>query len=847
MSAVGHFRSRISLIALAGIFLLLIPLEDTNTGKVQTSYNHARKLFEHGKLADTQHEAEKGYEEFRISQPDLAAQFEILEAESMEWRGMYEDALRLLADYRPDINHPEETARELAIEAIALTNQQQRDLANQRLIQAQRLCNSSACSVFGDVLQARGILADKQGQLDTARKIFLETFSFAQARKDRFLEARASLNLGWAALQVNHYGEAADWSRSAYRIAIDLRAEDVAQTASGNLGWADYQMGDDENALNLFLRAEKVAAKLGDIRFELKWISNAGYIYRDTGDLARAAQSYRQALDLANQIGSKEDTVNALEDLAEISVETGNLNNASAYIDQVVSIDRADGNQLSANIRLTQGMLAAARHQDQQAETLFRAIQSNPADSTMTRLDAGDNLARLYEVEGNTRKAEREYKSTLIAFETARAQLKNETSRLPFAANATHLYDDYIYLLVKEGRSEDALAAADQSRAQTLAQGLGVAERGGLFHPAALNPRGIAQKTGATLLFYWLGEQQSYLWGITPAKIMLVPLPPQAEIVVCAERYRRALLDVDDPLRDRNDDGQALYRILVAPAAKLIRRNAPVMILADGALSKLNFETLLAPGPGPEAGPAPGTSPGSAVPLHYLIDDATLLSAPSLAMLAAAQPEQRTKRKLLLLGNPVSPSQDYPSLPLFGAEMTRVASHFTAHGETVFAGQQATPEAYLGGNPAQYEYIHFVSHATASRTDPLDSAIILSRGRADEDSYKLYAREIMKHPIDARLVTISACNGSGTRSYAGEGLVGLSWAFLRAGAHSVVGALWEVSDESTPRLMDSLYGGLEEGQTPAAALRKAKLALLHSGSRFAAPFYWAPFQIYTRQ
>jgi len=75
--------------------------------------------------------------------------------------------------------------------------------------------------------------------------------------------------------------------------------------------------------------------------------------------------------------------------------------------------------------------------------------------------------------------------------------------------------------------------------------------------------------------------------------------------------------------------------------------------------------------------------------------------------------------------------------------------------------------------------------------------------------------------------------------------VGLSWAFLRAGAHSVIGALWEASDDSSPRLMDSLYAGLESGQNPAAALRQAKLTLLHAQGRFSKPFYWAPFQVYT--
>ena len=194
----------------------------------------------------------------------------------------------------------------------------------------------------------------------------------------------------------------------------------------------------------------------------------------------------------------------------------------------------------------------------------------------------------------------------------------------------------------------------------------------------------------------------------------------------------------------------------------------------------------------------------------------TVSSAPSLAMLAAAKPARQIAQNLLLIGDPISPNNDFPSLPLFGFEMKQIEKNFDGHKAVVFAGQQASPAAYLSSNPAQYSYIHFVAHAIASRTDPLDSAIILSTTSAGEDSFKLYARDIMQHPIDARLVTISACYGSGTRFYAGEGLVGLSWAFLRAGAHSVIGALWEVSDDSTPRLMETLYQGIRQGQTPAS-------------------------------
>lgn len=818
-----------------------MPLEEVHPGSAQAAYKHALRLFQHGRLPESEQEAEQGYRQFRIASPEWAGNFQLLEAEAMVWQGMDDDALRLTsAD--PASSPLEGMVRKLTLEAVIFAHKGQPSVANRKLLQAEGLCQAANYAVCGNVLQTRGILAVRLGQLSVAEQYLLQSFSFAQARQDRFLEANASMNLGWAALHTGHFDEAVDWSRIAHRDAEELGAEDLAQVSAGNLGWAYYQLGDGERALEQFLDAEKSAATLGDFATQLNWISAAGYVYRDTGDLPRASESYRQALYLAKKIDSKDDVVNALEDLAQVSVDAGKLDETSAYLDQVTPMELAGGGHLSANVLLTQGMLATARREDQQAESLFRTVQADPNNPTTTRLGAGEQMARLFELEGNTQAAEQMYKATLNDFDSAQAELKSEESQLPFVANAAHIYDGYIHLLVQQGRSDEALAAADRSRARTLAQGLGNGGMKASPGTAALDPRRIAQKTGATLLFYWLGQRQSYLWAITPAKVTLYPLPAQAEIVERVGRYRKALLDVEDPLEAGNLDGQALYQLLVAPTAQLIRPGGAVMILADGELSKLNFETLLVPGPEPQADRNSDSRPQT----HYWIEDATLLSAPSLAMLAAAKPAQSATRSLLLLGNPVSPSEDFRSLPLFEYEMKSIQKHFEPHSVAVFSSERATPAAYLAGNPARYSYIHFVSHAIASQTDPLDSAIILSASSPAADSFKLYARDIMKHPIDARLVTISTCYGSGTRSYAGEGLVGLSWAFLRAGAHNVIGALWEVSDDSSPRLMDTLYQGLEEGQEPATALRRGKLALLHSQSRFRAPFYWAPFQIYTR-
>ncbi|HSY91727.1 MAG TPA: CHAT domain-containing protein, partial [Candidatus Binatus sp.] len=435
--------------------------------------------------------------------------------------------------------------------------------------------------------------------------------------------------------------------------------------------------------------------------------------------------------------------------------------------------------------------------------------------------------------------ADREYRAALTTFESARATVRHEDFQLSFLTNAAHIYDDYVHFLVARGKPDDALRWSDYSRARTLSEGLGLLSKGASGHaaPPALNPHEISRRAKGTLLFYWLGEKQSYLWAIMPQKTSLFPLPPGADIESMVQRYRTALKGPQDVLASSEEDGRALYRTLIAPAKSLLAKDAKVFIIPDGSLNNLNFETLIVDGPKP----------------HYWIEDADLTNASSLRVLAASfnrANARETKRsgRLLLIGDSVAPSKEYPELPRAGQQMANVAKHFPATQEQIYDRTQATPAAYLAGNPEKFSYIHFVAHGTASRLSPLDSAIVLSKSAAEADSFKLYARDIVQnsvqHPLRADLVTISACYSAGERAYSGEGLVGLAWAFLRAGSHNVIAGLWDVTDASTEQLMDRFYDELEKGATPDAALRAAKLSLLR-GSQFHNPFYWAPLQLYT--
>jgi CHAT domain-containing protein/Tfp pilus assembly protein PilF len=813
------------------ILILACGLACSRPDSPQVAFDHAYQTFLHGDLKQSQGQSHQGCERFRDANPEWAWKFRILEAESLLWRGMYAQVLTTLNSTPTRPANNDSLIEILALEGVAHARLHQFPEAEEKLATATQSCQTFATGACGDVIRARGVLAVQHGQIDSAKQFFEQSLEFARAHKDHFLEATALLNLGLTSLREDHFDEAIDWTDAASQASTVLGADDLAQMALGNLGWAYYGLGDSEKSLQLSLEAVRRATQVGDVIGQLDWTTNLGYVYAGLGDLARAKESYLKALTLATRIGGEQGIYNALRALALVSVESGELAEALKYSDDAIAISRADNNRRDELYPLLVKGLVAVRSGDVPGGArILREVERDPNTNSSLTWRAEHALARLYEEEGRSDEADREYRAALATFETARLSLRRNDSKLPFSNNAARIYDDYVHFLVAHGKVDDALRWADYSRARTLADGLGLLANGPSTGPPSLNARQIAQRAGGTILFYWLGEKQSYLWTITSRETSVFPLPSATEIDSVVQRYRKALVGPQEVLETAEADGSALYRMLVAPAQHLLPKDGTIFIIPDGSLNNLNFETLLVPEP----------------KLHYWIEDATIADASSLRLLATTRnTSRRGQGKLLLIGDAVAPNQEYGDLPKAQAEIENIEKHFPSGGLRAYTRDQATAPAYLGSSPEQFAYIHFVAHGTASRLSPLDSAVILSKASAQEDSFKLYARDIINLPLHADLVTISTCYGAGARAYTGEGLVGLSWAFLRAGAHNVIGALWEVSDASTPLLMDQLYGELKKGQSPEAALRSAKLTLLHSNSVFRKPFYWAPFQLYT--
>jgi CHAT domain-containing protein/tetratricopeptide (TPR) repeat protein len=833
----------------------------------------------HGDVAGAEKEAQKGYEQYHGISTEWAWKFTILRGRILYWSGRNDEALQRLAAEPLPPCCGDLAVQKLRLQGVIHSKQHKFQDAENELTEAKRICAGDDYPACGDLNATLGRLEMEREHYASGEQFFERALASARQRGDRFVEASSLLDLSWAAEEQTHFDEALDRANAALEVAVAQGFPDPAEAALGNMAWAYYKLGDVEKAEAKFDEAKKEAERLGDLSDQLKWVLDLGYVHLDNGDISTAEESYQHSLDLARKIKSRDDIINALISLAFVSEQTDKLDDAKRYAGETLAMAREDGHKRDETYgRLVQGRIAAKERDPAAAEAAFHEVAESPDSPVFLKWEAERSLARLYEDENQMDAAGREYRIALNTFESARDKLQHEDTKLPFLTNASGIYDDYIHFLITQGKTDEALQVAEYQRGRTLAEGLGFlnaevlkkensphgtpltkipmsrvqntrdmghpdsSEKMSAFHPVGIDPQATARHSGGVILFYWLGEKQSYLWAITAQKTKLFSLPMKLAIDPIVQRYRNALADQQEFLPQADADGRALYRMLVAPAASLLKKDARVFIIPDGSLNTLNFETLLA---------------GDAT-AHYWIEDVAITDANSLRMLASRSARSFTQAdsrgrlsphassgRLLLLGDAVAASADYPELRKASVEMESIEKHFPAGQQQVLARGQATPMAYLASKPGQFSYIHFVAHGTASRTSPLDSAIVLSSASNQDDSFKLYARDIIQQPLHAELVTISTCYGAGARAYSGEGLVGLSWAFLRTGAHNVIGALWEVSDVSTPQLMDGLYGELMKGKSPDSALRAAKLSLLHSSSAFRKPFYWAPFQLYT--
>ena len=632
-------------------------------------------------------------------------------------------------------------------------------------------------------------------------------------RATPFWRATAQMNLAVWLMQEERYDEAAELLQSAALVAEQRQYLNLLAKIAVNQGLCYDKLGDYDRAERRFTRAAQLFEP-EDANARQALALYRGVLYYHQSDFARALQAFRQGLEIARRREDRRAIGRLLTNLAAVAIEQGDLTQASHYAQEALLVKQKLADPVSLDYsRLLLADIHRLRGDMDAALPIYLEIAAKPSAPTEARLTALSGAASVALARRQYDLASRRFRLALDLAAQSTRRLHNTEHRLSMAATIAGLYDAYVEFLVQRGRIREALAVAETSRSRLLAEKIGRPLR----PPKALLPR--ATPRNHVVLYYWLMPAKSFLCVIKPQGARLVTLPGERQIAEDVKALNQLVLSSKDP-RAGQGPAQRLYQTLVAPAR--IPPGSQVLIVPDGPLFGLNFELLVSD-------------------QRFWIEDVVIAVAPALHVLEQSQPPPL--HQALLIGNPLPAPTGLPPLPHANREF-RELHRLLGDAADAFEQQAATPELWRRISLERYGLIHLAAHAVANVESPLDSAIILSPARSE---YKLYARDILARRLQAHLVTLSACRGAGARTYAGEGLVGLAWAFLAAGARNVVAGLWEVEDASTTELMHHFYRYARAGLPPAPALRLAKLHLLRSSSAWRKPFYWAPFVIYTRQ
>jgi CHAT domain-containing protein len=744
--------------------------------------------------------------------------FRLLEAEILTTQAKFREAGELLAADAPRIPELEQLYARQLIDRASLEINRHGDPA-ESIREARRIAKESELRIRLDLVE--GALALDGRDHARAEAFFRAALDRAAVEGQPFYEALALNNLSVSSKRMNRYEDSIEYGQRALAIGEKIGANRTAALAAGNLGASYAYLGQFEAALKYETRAVQVNESIGAKSLTMTYLGELGLIYDRADRASEAIPHYRRAYELANELGLKRDAERFAENLALALIGLKQWDEAARWNEIAWAL--SDETRATASfpyLLRNRAKIAWGRGHGDEAAQLCRELLKTHAEQPSIVWEAHELLGEVHMAGKRYAEANRSFEEALRVIDRTRSDLLDPRNRITLLSRLIKFYREYVDALVAQNEDARALRVADLSRARVLAERLGRdVQAGRTVEAAAL--RAFARSADVRVLSFWIAPKRSFAWLIGPAGVRRFELPPEEELAALVTAHREiAEHSIADPLAENAP--RALWDRLLAPIAASIPKRSRVIVIPDGPLHRLNLETL------PAAAPSP----------HYWIEDVELAVAPSISIAMSKAAAPLRDGSLLAIGAPDYKTVGYEPLPGAAAEIENLRGRFAR--SSLVTGAQATPPAYRSAGPEKYSVIHFAAHAEANVEKPLESAVVLARAG---ESYKLHAKDVIDIPIHAELVTLSACKSAGAQAYAGEGLMGFAWAFLHAGAKSVVAGLWEVSDAASAPLMAKFYEGVAAGRGASCSLREAKLALLREKG-FGKAFYWGAFQAY---
>jgi CHAT domain-containing protein len=662
-------------------------------------------------------------------------------------------------------------------------------------------------------------------------------------------------------------------------------------------------MGEMEDARVDLLKSAEIAQGLDDKTAAILAQNSIGYLYRELGAYDRALKAADQARALSEQAANGRGYRDAMELRGEVQLRTGRYDDALASYQEALAQDQADSAGVSAladeiaiaGVRVAKGDNQAARAALHALAPRARASSSNNTEVALLTTIAHsfekenpDSAMHYYELALSNLETQGEKiggaelqtgylsgKNRYYFEEVARYYASRSAADPAWSERAFHTMErakargllDLLRTSVstsgtaEENAALDALYSLDPAykdyanqraaleekyldlrRARVDAAVAGIAPGRDVSTVVTLAQAGRALPKKTVLLEFALGDSASLLWVVQRDKSELYKLPPRSVIEPEVQRLRDAIARPGSGDADMLKTARALYRTLLEPGQQQLDKAQTIVVVPDGALFELPFDALL-------RGDA---QPGTPISGQWFVarkwDTVCAPSATVYVRLRAATREQKYAHDLFAVGNPdfttIATAGNDPLAPLPYAQKEVEAIGATVKPErrielTGKAASEAAVKQELRTESPRV--VHLATHGLVDAIEPARSSVALASGDGEDGLF--HTLEIVSTPTKSDLVVMSACESARGRVSRGEGVVGLSRAFLGAGAESVVASLWSVSDESTAELMRVFYERMfGKKESASRALQEARIALLDS-PKFSHPFYWSPFVV----
>jgi len=693
----------------------------------------------------------------------------------------------------------------------------------------------------------QGIAAFLLGDADKAKRQVLLAWGLSRAEGDPAATVRYESMFGEGLVHLNRFKEALTPLNEAIQIAAkhrELAYPTIAVYAKIE-ALAGLHQYDEALAL-----ANESLARLKATPYDghkAQVYITRGVVNQDRGDWASAIADFKTGLAYSTKIGTYRGMTDACGLLAAAYERQGDLRNALDAIDAAIQANTKIPDELylvprnlaiKADITDKMGHPADAAVLYQKSIVLVNEMIQHAATVNIQRqlLAEMSDIYSSYFASLCTRKR---YNEAFQALEEVRGRV--ETEALEHHANQPirRPTPDELQLT----RLNIALVNTnDQSKRQAITSEIYNAElklspsalaQATTAHPVKLTELQRRLPQRALLIEYVLAEPNSYALAITHSTVTPYRLASKGHIEADANQYRRELHaeKVDMAL------GQTLFNELLAPI-KAYPRKSDLTVIPDGSLHLLPFAALANHGGYVLATHTVDVVPSSTVfdLIRKRVGKRLLNTMPYIGVAAWTQTVDTRNPVLRAISGPER-SQLVP-LPDSKKEVETVAQDLPQP-DTILLGAEATEGRFKHLPLDSTNVIHLALHGYADEDYPDRSALIFAPDPTGAEDGLLQVREIRNLHLDAKLVTLSACD-TGVGPTGEADVANIVNAFIEAGADTVVSTLWELEDHSTEHLMSTFYAQLALHHRKVDALRTAQLDLLNQGLP---PYYWASFQI----